>query len=84
MSEIKPCPFCGSNKTKIDSQQSKFYGRSDGKYYKYSIRCNVCHARGPITSSYINLYDSMADGIEYTTKAELELRVIEAWNNRYE
>lgn len=49
MKNLKPCPFCGSEKLKID-RKSKAAGY-DGldqrvEYHTYSVRCNKCHARG--------------------------------------
>lgn len=36
---LKSCPFCGSNKLKVDKNTRN--GR-----IAYSVRCNICHARG--------------------------------------
>lgn len=36
---LKPCPFCGSDKLKVDNRKGT-----------YSIRCNRCHARGCTSS----------------------------------
>lgn len=38
---LKPCPFCGSDKLKIDNRKGT-----------YSIRCNRCHARGCTSSTW--------------------------------
>lgn len=41
---LKPCPFCGSDKLKVDSVSR--YSRIRGYEYTFSVRCNKCHARG--------------------------------------
>jgi Lar family restriction alleviation protein len=40
---LKPCPFCGSDKLKVDNRKGT-----------YSIRCNRCHARGCTSSTWSN------------------------------
>lgn len=73
MSEMKPCPFCGSTKLKIDSKRTFGYG---GKYHcSVTVRCSKCHARSPVV------------GIEmpvgrYDEREICEEKVIEAWNRR--
>ena len=45
---LKPCPFCGSTKLKIEKKSSlpsKHYHYMT-KHYTYSVRCNCCFARG--------------------------------------
>ena len=46
--EIKPCPFCGNTKLKVES---KHHGNH---YYEgthsATVRCSKCHARGPTAS----------------------------------
>ena len=56
MADLKPCPFCGSDKLKIDSKSGRIhYYEKDGmnpwQNVVYSIRCNCCHARGGAVSS---------------------------------
>lgn len=80
---IKPCPFCGSNKTKVDAQRQNLRYYSC-RYYKYSVRCNICHARGSIVGGYVTMGDNIKNGIEYTTIEELKLKAVNAWNNRHE
>lgn len=41
---LKPCPFCGSDKLKVDSVSR--YSGIRGYEYTFSVRCNKCHARG--------------------------------------
>ena len=43
------CPYCKSNKVKVDhnSRRAGFTGLDDRvEYQTYSVRCNSCHARG--------------------------------------
>lgn len=88
--ELKPCPFCGSTKLKIESK-SVFVG-SNGldqgvNRLTYSVRCNVCHARGGAASGKIlSLYRfSIMQLPEWaTTDIEIKKRAIEAWNRRAE
>ena len=79
--ELKPCPFCGSKKLKIDQKTSSTtkwnseMGRID-KLVVVTVRCNKCHTRGPTTSMYAGFYDSPAKA--------LEEKAIEVWNTRKE
>ena len=64
------CPFCGSDKTKVETKSKNHitrFGREE--YVSASVRCNVCHARGPIVTG------KRAD--IYATKAEAE----KCWNS---
>lgn len=67
--DIKPCPFCKKNKTKVERKLSK------GLRATLSVRCNVCRARGPIYSYDIRETDS--EKLEKFTEKAIEL-----WNNR--
>ena len=45
------CPFCGSDKTKVETKSKNNitrFGREE--YVSASVRCNVCYARGPIVT----------------------------------
>lgn len=49
MTELLPCPFCGSTKLKIESKSTKAgHTGVDERVERmvFSVRCNVCHARG--------------------------------------
>lgn len=39
MSELKPCPFCGSNNVDLS-------GYLNGRYY--DVACMACEAKGPV------------------------------------
>ena len=88
-SELKPCPFCGSTKLKIESK-TRFAGYTgiDARVEQdtYSVRCNVCHARGGATSgkvikSHMDIYSCKMPQWATTSDA-LKEKAIEAWNRR--
>lgn len=87
--KLKPCPFCGSEKQKLD-RKSKFAGYNGlddrVEQHTYSVRCNVCHARGGAIGGKV-VFGSSLFGIDIlpswaTTDAELKKKAIEAWNGR--
>ena len=89
ISELMPCPFCGSTKLKIERKQTKAgYTGIDALVMQenHSVRCNICHARGGVAGgrvihSHLYVYkDRMPDWA--TTKEELQQKAIEAWNRR--
>lgn len=87
--KLKPCPFCGGTKLKTVSKNSKAgYTGIDAVVERqtYSVRCNVCHARGgavggKVIISHREVYrDKMPKWA--TTEEKLKQQVIEAWNRR--
>ena len=76
------CPFCKSNKLKVESKTSNRGTYVNGDFYTretISIRCKACHARGPTTSC---LYM-----IRYSPEGEKSIneaieKAWELWNNR--
>ena len=79
MVELKPCPFCGSTKLKVDQKtgsSSKWNSerKSLDKLIVVTVRCNRCHTRGPTTSLWGNWSDR--------PKETLGDAAIEAWNWR--
>ena len=81
MAELKPCPFCGGTKLKVDqktSSSSKWNSekRMLDKLIVVTVRCNRCHTRGPTTSLWGNWIDNPIE--------TLGGAAIEAWNRRAE
>lgn len=80
--ELKPCPFCGSEKLKVESKSGRIHyceknGMRHWQKVVFSIRCNSCHARGGTTSADLPTMTS-----DKTKREEAEYRAIEAWNRR--
>ena len=82
--ELKPCPFCGWKKLKIESKRGEIHYYSKNGMYpwqnvKYSVRCNSCHARGGALSAAV---PTVWLG-EYSKKVdEVREKAVEAWNRR--
>ena len=91
MSHTVYCPFCGSDKTHVDTKQSRY---KEGGYYRTSfrintvtatVRCSKCFSRGPTVSGKVLDYGSFSAAdlnVVLTTKDELKRLAIEAWNKR--
>ena len=87
MADLKPCPFCGSDKLKIDMKKkgTRYFGIGQLENYTASVRCNVCHARGGAVSGFVrnrrfvDKDDWLKDEISIE---ELERRAVEKWNTR--
>ena len=91
MAELKPCPFCGSTKLKLESKSRRAGWTGIDALVEqdtYSVRCNVCHARGGaaggrVIKSHLYVYrDNMPEWA--VTAEELKHKAIEAWNRRAE
>lgn len=84
--ELKPCPFCGSTKLKIDKKSvlDRYTGLGVRlERHTYSVRCNVCHARGrSIGGIVVDEKDALANCYKHTTDKELAKRAIAGWNRR--
>lgn len=80
MSELKPCPFCGS---KAAIEQTG-YGttNNDSCNLSFLIKCRKCGATVPDSCGFISLNLS-SDG-ELNTWHDDRKRAIEAWNRRAE
>ena len=48
--ELKPCPFCGSVKLKVEGKNKKALSYEGLEHRTYAVRCNICHARGGTAS----------------------------------
>lgn len=88
MSELKPCPFCGGTKLKIESKSVLAgYNGLDQRVERitYSVRCNKCNARGGTASGKIlSLYRFSINKLPEwaTTDTAVKQKAIEAWNRR--
>lgn len=75
------CPFCKGTKTKVDFKTSspKYDIKYNSLVYRAtaSVRCNVCHARGPTCSDIIPWASRDKSKIK-----SLEELAISKWNNR--
>lgn len=90
---LKPCPFCGSTKIKVDSKSVRVGSNGlDDLVYRstYSVRCNKCHARGGAIGGKVLSLENYPTNIPYplpswaTTWQELKAKAVAAWNNRLE
>ena len=81
-----PCPYCGSNKLKIEStsKQRGYTGLGDIVYYvTASVRCNSCHARGPVAGGRVVKYVREEFRPDWsTTEKELRETAVRSWNER--
>ena len=88
MDELKPCPFCGGTKLKIE-RKSRLAGWNGldmrVEMHTFSVRCNTCHARGGAVGGRV-MNDSRTRGHQLpdwaTTDKTLEAKAAEAWNRR--
>lgn len=81
--KLKPCPFCGSTKLKID-KKSKLVKYRHVAIFTVSVRCSCCHARGGTVSGEVGsgIADPISDKL--TTYEELKTKAAESWNSRHE
>jgi Lar family restriction alleviation protein len=87
MQNLKPCPFCGSVKLKLESKSvlAGYTGLDERvEQITYSVRCNVCHARGGTVGGKVltSLAQIRKRPHWATTETELEDYAIAAWNRR--
>ena len=88
MADLKPCPFCGGTKLKVD-RKSRLAGWNGldmrVEMHTYSVRCNTCHARGGTAGGRViyTPWTRCAPPPDWaTTDKALEEKAIEAWNRR--
>ena len=82
---LNPCPFCGSEKLKIETKSGRihYYEKNGMKSWQnvvFSVRCNSCHARGGTFS--VDLPTSGFLGDLKNKKKEATDKAIERWNRR--
>lgn len=85
MIEMKQCPFCGSDKLKIESKNGKIhYYEKDGmkpwQRVVFSVRCNSCNARGG--TSGVDLPSGIFTYEDLARKEETKNKAIALWNRR--
>ena len=89
MAELKPCPFCGSEKLRVNrkSTLAGFNGLDQRvERHTYSVRCNICHARGPAVGGEVMADKSLWDNMllpmpKWATSDEvIKQRAIDLWN----
>lgn len=71
--ELRPCPFCKSNKVKIQVSCSNYHCVA-----KAFGRCNKCHARGPLFTKQLYRVDKNKE-LDNILQ-ELKNKAIKAWN----
>jgi hypothetical protein len=83
--ELKPCPFCGSEKMKVEGKYKKKWSYEGVGHITCAVRCNKCHARGGTASGYVrNAVHPLTERGEEVLEMEYQIRgrAIEAWNRR--
>lgn len=70
----KLCPFCGSDKTKVESKRGRVL--LGEQRVSLSVRCNLCKARGPVVG--VTMKTGRYNEIELFGDV-----VYEKWNERY-
>lgn len=83
--ELKPCPFCGSTKVKVNGKYKKKWSYEGVGHITCAVRCNKCHARGGTASGYIRnaAYSLTQRGEEVLeTEYDIRCRAVEEWNRR--
>lgn len=84
MDKLKPCPFCGGKKVRLNYRQTKYYGQNcfGAKKIKFTgyIVCNKCLSRGKPVSVISDNVGCRGWGKELEEKL-LPLAAA-AWNRR--
>ena len=84
MDELKPCPFCGGKRVRLNYHQSKYYGQNDlgAKKIKFTgyIVCNICLSRGKPVSVISDTVDCR--GWLKELKEKMLPLAAEEWNRR--
>jgi Lar family restriction alleviation protein len=85
--KTKPCPFCGSEKLKLESKNGSIHyyeknGMKTWQNVKFSVRCNSCHARGGVVSEDLPTDDSLPLEEVRQMRYDVSIKAIEKWNRR--
>ena len=75
--ELLKCPFCGSDKLKVEHKNKFKDIRRNFIRMSFSVRCNSCHARGGIVTRDIN-YGKEAEEISKAKEKEEKIEVKKA------
>lgn len=68
------CPFCGSDKLSIVHKNGSKKKWLRWTEMTFSVRCNVCHARGPVFSKFIYEEEEKMKAIKEAETAACEKR----------
>jgi len=91
MDKLKPCPFCGSKLTKMQSKSSLYgYNGLDERIeiHRFYVRCGSCFARGGVASGKVASHTTrlMRLGVELpegeTTDNKIKIAAALLWNRR--
>ena len=84
MEELKPCPFCGGQKARLNYHEAKYYGQNElgAKKIKFTgyIVCNKCLSRGKPVS--VTCDRVLCRGWAKELKGKMFPLAAEAWNRR--
>ena len=79
MTELKPCPFCGSRAI-AKARSYGTYNTSDALLIRFEIRCEKCNAMRDGT--YGEIYICLSDTGELDVFRDDRENAIAAWNRR--
>lgn len=85
---LKPCPFCGSKKLKIEVKNSgsKWVNGLGERVNRkiFTVRCNSCFTRGGTSGGLVAPNISPKANIAHMIDREVDLkeRAVELWNRR--
>ena len=88
MNDLKPCPFCGSNKVTVKKKNVLFgFNGLEERIETHSVyaRCNKCFARGGVSTGKIvhdTHFKNFPTPVWATTDEELIERSVTNWNKR--
>jgi len=73
MSDLKPCPFCGSEKVKVVLEHNRTYGRC------WFVQCKTCYSQ---SSSIVESMDCQDPDEAYEQIVSATNKAKEVWNRR--
>ena len=85
MADLKPCPFCGSTKLKLE-RKSTLAGWNGLDWrverHTWSVRCNSCFSRGGAVGGRVCAQDREHIIPWATTDEALSEQAVALWNRR--